>query len=96
MAEFAAETAVVPAENGVAKRARPSDDGDSKESNEDTTKRQRETRPAPVGKEAAPIATLDDLFRKTAAKPALYWLPVSDGEVQTRKEALAKARVKTA
>jgi apoptotic chromatin condensation inducer in the nucleus len=46
---------------------------------------------APLPVESPPV-TLDDLFRKTATKPVLYWLPVSDEEVTRRKESLPQEK----
>lgn len=81
--------------NGLGKRTRSDEaeaDGDRKRTIEDTAKRPREVQqPEPE----TPIATLDDLFRKTNAKPALYWLPVSEEEVQKRRDAVALLRAQT-
>ena len=33
------------------------------------------------GREEHPVRTLDELFRKTAAKPCIYWLPLTGGLV---------------
>ncbi|KAL9271421.1 Apoptotic chromatin condensation inducer in the nucleus-like protein [Drosera capensis] len=37
-----------------------------------------------------PIVTLDDLFRKTKATPRIYYLPLTDKQVQTKLEARAE------
>lgn len=37
---------------------------------------------AQPAEEAEPVKTLDELFRKTTTKPALYWLPLTDEEVR--------------
>lgn len=77
-------------ENGAGKRARPdsAEEHEEKQAEEgEAAKRMRDAKPA---EPEAPIATLDDLFRKTTAKPALYWLPVSEEEVQRRREAIAR------
>jgi hypothetical protein len=39
------------------------------------------------------IDSLDKNFRKTAAQPALYWLPVPDHVVARRRETLEKSRM---
>lgn len=44
--------------------------------------------------------TLDDLFRKTETKPALYWLPLTDQQAADRAakheaEAAAAAKAET-
>jgi SAP domain/RNSP1-SAP18 binding (RSB) motif len=38
------------------------------------------------------VLDLDELFRKTTALPRLYWLPVSDEEVERRRTAIASKR----
>jgi RNSP1-SAP18 binding (RSB) motif len=35
--------------------------------------------------------SLDDLFKKTQAKPAVYWLPLTDSEVAEKKDAAGVA-----
>jgi len=51
---------------------------------------------APVVKKvrSAPTAKLDNLFRKTNAKPAIYWMPVSDDEIAARTKTQKEAEVK--
>lgn len=39
-----------------------------------------------------PMQTLDDLFRKTIAKPPLYYLPLSEEQVEQKKKAAAEAK----
>lgn len=34
---------------------------------------------------------MDDLFKKTQAKPAVYWMPLTDSEVAEKKEAAGVA-----
>ena len=41
---------------------------------------------APPRKEAEEENTLDKLFRKTATKPHLYWLPLTEEQAQQRLE----------
>mmetsp|Transcript_37927 Transcript_37927/g.45726 ORF Transcript_37927/g.45726 Transcript_37927/m.45726 type:complete len:115 (-) Transcript_37927:465-809(-) len=47
--------------------------------------------PSPKSKPKAPVPapeplpTLDDLFRKTKAKPPIYWLPLTDEQVALKK-----------
>jgi apoptotic chromatin condensation inducer in the nucleus len=36
-----------------------------------------------------PVPNLDELFRKTTAKPAIYWLPLSEEAVELKKKAKA-------
>lgn len=38
----------------------------------------------------APVLDLDQLFRKTAAEPVLYWLPLTEEEAAKRAEARKK------
>lgn len=48
-----------------------------------------------VPTENSAIKGLDDLFRKTEAKPVLYWLPLTDEQVGlsiSRKEAVERLR----
>lgn len=78
--------------NGLGKRTRPDEAATDGAGKQETVKRPREVQqPEPE----TPIATLDDLFRKTNAKPALYWLPVSEEEVQKRRDAVALLRAQT-
>mmetsp|Transcript_28084 Transcript_28084/g.61478 ORF Transcript_28084/g.61478 Transcript_28084/m.61478 type:complete len:440 (-) Transcript_28084:150-1469(-) len=44
-----------------------------------------------------PMPTLDDLFRKTKAKPPLYWLPLTEAQIEEKrtKSAAAKAAATT-
>jgi len=54
------------------------------------TEKPKDKTPPPQEK----VLTLDDLFRKTAAKPAIYYLPLTDNEVETKKKAAAEAKPK--
>ncbi len=38
------------------------------------------------------MLTLEDLFRKTAAKPSIYYLPLTDEGIVARKELKAKEK----
>lgn len=40
------------------------------------------------------MKTLDDLFQKTVAKPQLYWLPLTEEQVEQKKKAAAEAKDK--
>ena len=69
-------------------------------------RRKRELGPSPEAKrlkvdeqggKAAPLPTLDDLFRSTKTKPKLYWLPLEEEKVavkRARKEELKGAGAK--
>uniref|UniRef100_A0A9I9DFE9 SAP domain-containing protein n=1 Tax=Cucumis melo TaxID=3656 RepID=A0A9I9DFE9_CUCME len=48
--------------------------------------------PALPDKVDAPIVTLDDLFRKTKATPRIYYLPLSDEQVQVKHTAAARGK----
>jgi apoptotic chromatin condensation inducer in the nucleus len=43
------------------------------------------------GREEHPVRTLDELFRKTTAKPCIYWLPLTDEQVAEKKRKAAVA-----
>lgn len=45
------------------------------------------------GTAAAEALSLDDLFRKTEAKPCIYWLPLTDEQVARKKQRQAAAAV---
>jgi hypothetical protein len=51
----------------------------------------RAVRAAPAPAAAAPAKTLDTLFRKTLAPPALYWLPLTEEAVARRMARDAEA-----
>ena len=36
---------------------------------------------------SGPGNMLDDLFKKTKTQPSLYWLPLSDAEIEARDKA---------
>lgn len=38
------------------------------------------------GREEHPVRTLDELFRKTTAKPCIYWLPLTGGLIGVRMQ----------
>lgn len=48
--------------------------------------------PAIPDKVDTPIVTLDDLFRKTKATPRIYYLPLSDEQVQVKHTAAARGK----
>ncbi|XP_038891971.1 apoptotic chromatin condensation inducer in the nucleus [Benincasa hispida] len=48
--------------------------------------------PALPDKVDTPIVTLDDLFRKTKATPRIYYLPLSDEQVQVKQTAAARGK----
>ncbi|XP_024536276.1 SAFB-like transcription modulator [Selaginella moellendorffii] len=49
-------------------------------------------KPAPPPKrEAEPMVTLDDLFKKTSAKPNIYYLPLTEAQVAAKAVAVAKS-----
>lgn len=55
--------------------------------------KERHTLPPPPplpAKVDPPIVTLDDLFRKTRATPRVYYLPLSDEQVETKLKAQGK------
>ena len=60
------------------RQRRKSSDGGRRKSASDTggsKDKKRKKSPAP------PSKSLDDMFRKTKAQPAIYWLPLTDEEV---------------
>ena len=67
---------------------------EQREQNKEKQRQLREAKGANVGQsghdrrpEAPEGTTLDDLFRKTTAKPCLYFLPKSEAEVARVREA---------
>ncbi|XP_022984891.1 histone acetyltransferase KAT6A-like isoform X1 [Cucurbita maxima] len=48
--------------------------------------------PALPDKVDTPIVTLDDLFKKTKATPRIYYLPLSDEQVQVKRAAAARGK----
>jgi apoptotic chromatin condensation inducer in the nucleus len=57
----------------------------------------RQITPPPAHKKSAPpppepMPTLDDLFRKTKAKPPLYWLPLTEAQIEEKKAKVAAAK----
>uniref|UniRef100_A0A7S0WJY6 RRM domain-containing protein n=1 Tax=Chlamydomonas leiostraca TaxID=1034604 RepID=A0A7S0WJY6_9CHLO len=41
---------------------------------------------APVAEPAEPMKSLDELFRKTVAKPCIYWLQLTEEEIKSKKK----------
>jgi len=54
------------------------------------TEKPKDKTPPPQEK----VLTLDDLFRKTVAKPAIYYLPLTDNDIELKKKAAAEAKSK--
>ena len=50
------------------------------------TRRDRSSNNVVNDKSNKKVVSLDDLFRKTETKPQLYWLPLSDAEVEIKKQ----------
>eukprot|EP00466_Bigelowiella_natans_P007241 jgi/Bigna1/76600/fgenesh1_pg.42_\ len=44
-------------------------------------------------REKVSLKTLDELFKRTTTKPPLYWLPLTDEEVEERERKVAERRV---
>jgi len=53
-----------------------------------------QTKTTGVKKESRPTKALDELFRKTKAKPVIYWLPLTDEEVAKKTKELKKREQK--
>ena len=53
-------------------------------------RREGQERERSVDKKSAPVKSLEDLFKKTVAGPAIYWKPLNEEQIKQKIEAKNK------